>query len=75
MMSETSRIQTGRSDDDLLRSRIAAIIDREVDGFWEPLDVADAVITELGADYFVIPKSSTTPLREFMSELGIDDDE
>lgn len=31
-----------------LRTRIAAIIDREVDGFWEPLDVADAVIRELG---------------------------
>ena len=31
-----------------LRTRLAAIIDREVDGFWEPLDVADAVIRELG---------------------------
>lgn len=31
-----------------LRDRIAAVIDREVDGFWEPLDVADAVIAELG---------------------------
>jgi hypothetical protein len=30
-----------------LRARVAAIIDREVDGFWEPLDVADAVIAEL----------------------------
>lgn len=30
-----------------LRTRIAAIIDREVDGFWEPLAVADAVIREL----------------------------
>ena len=30
-----------------LRTRIAAIIDREVDGLWEPLNVADAVIREL----------------------------
>jgi hypothetical protein len=30
------------------RQRIAAVIDREVDGLWEPLDVADAVIAELG---------------------------
>ena len=33
---------------DILRDRIAAIIDREVDGFWEPLDVADALIAALG---------------------------
>jgi hypothetical protein len=31
-----------------LRTRIAAIIDREVDGLWEPLEVADAVFRELG---------------------------
>jgi hypothetical protein len=33
---------------DSLRDRIAAIIDREVDGLWEPLEVADAVIAEMG---------------------------
>ena len=38
----------GRSAD--LRTRIAAIIDREVDGFWEPLDVADVLIRELKLD-------------------------
>jgi hypothetical protein len=32
---------------DSLRDRIAAVIDREVDGLWEPLAVADAVIAEL----------------------------
>ena len=30
-----------------LRERIAAVIDREVNGLWEPLAVADAVIAEL----------------------------
>ena len=32
---------------DNLRDRIAAVIDREVDGLWEPLAVADAVIGEV----------------------------
>lgn len=32
---------------DRLRQRLAAVIDKNVDGKWEPLDVADAVIEEL----------------------------
>jgi hypothetical protein len=37
---------------DSLRDRIAAIIDREVDGLWEPLEVADAVIAEIGLKHY-----------------------
>ena len=33
---------------DELRDRIAAVLDQKVDGFWDPLEVADALISELG---------------------------
>lgn len=49
-----------------LRDRIAAVIDREVDGLWEPLDVADAVIAALDRDYIVVEPG--TPLAQKIVE-------
>lgn len=56
-----------------LRDRVAAIIDREVDGLWEPLGVADAVIAELGLreEWGALDESMGGALYDSRSEVKI----
>ena len=62
---------------DDLRTRLTALIYDTV--AWRTVDVpvaqevAEAVIRELEADYFLLPKRRLTPLWEFVSELGIEE--
>lgn len=58
-----SKLMTDQHD---LRNRIATIIDQKVDGHWEPLDVADALIRELGlvAEYSYGTTYPNVPVRD-----------
>jgi hypothetical protein len=57
---------------DSLRDRIAAIIDREVDGLWEPLEVADAVIEalQLQPEYGHLDETDSGIIADTIPELG-----
>lgn len=51
LRSKTAAASCGSGPLPDLRKLLADIIDREVDGIWEPMDVADAIIKALGFEY------------------------